>query len=330
MGFDRLIGHERPVRLLKAMLAGDRLPHGLLISGPTGVGKRTLALALARAVNCLSSDRPVDACEACLSCRKIEKGTHPDVEELAPEGKARVIKVDQVRELRSRFSYKPYEGRYRVFVIREADRMGEEAANALLKTLEEPPPQSLLVLTSPEESDLLPTILSRCMRLHLSPLNRDVVMAWLERERGLSGPRTRLLAAMSGGCLGRVTNPDPDALWEKRDEVIRRLKGLDPRGPETAVSWAEELAADKEAWPEVFGLMRFWYRDRMVLAGGGADRHVVNDDLLGSMTSSGGRRPEPFIQALSEIDRAEDALNRFIRPDLVFENLILNLADLGW
>lgn len=328
MGFSEIIGHDRAVKLLQAMLSHGRLPHALLITGPEGVGKRSLALALAQAVNCLGPE-PGQPCGTCPACSKIKRGLHPDVVELEPEGRLRLIKIEGVRELKNRVAFRPFEGRTKVFLIREADRMPEPAANALLKTLEEPPPESLLILTAPEESDLLPTIVSRCLHLSLIPLAREVIEDWLARERDLRGDRARLAAALSGGCLGRVMDMVPEEAWSRREGVVARLGRLYAARPEPALKWAAELAGDKEGWPEELSLIRFWYRDLMVLAGGGRERHLVNEDLAGSLKSVvAGRRPEIFAAALAEIERAEDALSRLIRPELVFENLMLALADL--
>ncbi len=329
MGFNNIIGHERAIKLLTAMLVNNRLPHALLLTGPAGVGKYMLARVLAQAVNCLEND-PAKPCGRCEACRKIEREVHPDVVKTEPEGRTRVIKIDTIRELRNRSAFRPYEGRTKVFIIREADRMMEAAANALLKTLEEPPPDSLIILTAPEESDLLTTIVSRCLRVNLAPLSRETVEAFLVRERGLSGPQARLLASLSAGCLGRVQDMDPEAVWSRRKDLLARLGRSDPGRVDEALDWAADLAADKESWPELFSLLRFWYRDLMIVAGGGETRHLVNSDLAPEIKQAGaGYKTQAFASALLEIDRAEDALNRLIRPEMVFENLALNLADLG-
>jgi len=329
MSFDKVIGHEKPLNLLKAMLVNDRLPHALLFTGPPGVGKRTLAVALAQAVNCLGPN-PSEPCGRCSACRKIKRGVHPDLVEIEPEGRLRTIKIDRIRELRNQAAFRPFEGRTKVFIVREADRMGAEAANALLKTLEEPPPDTLIVLTSPEESDLLPTIVSRCLRLNLAPLPGETIENWLIQERGVEAAQARLLASLSGGCLGRVMDMDAETILTQRQRIVNKLGLLDTRRIEPALDWASDLAGDREAWPEVFSLLRFWFRDLMIMVGGGDERHLVNQDLATELRSAGtGKGPGTYIAALDEVERAEDALNRLVRPELVLENLMLNLTDLG-
>lgn len=329
MSFDEVIGHEKPLNLLKAMLVNDRLAHALLFTGPPGVGKRTLAIALAQAVNCLGPN-PSEPCGLCSACRKIKRGVHPDFIELEPEGRLRTIKIERVRELRNQAAFRPYEGRTKVFIVREADRMGTEAANAMLKTLEEPPPDTLIILTSPEESDLLPTIVSRCLRLNLAPLPEAAIENWLIRERSDEAAQARLLASLSGGCLGRVMDMDAETILSRRQWIVDKLGLLDTRRIEPALDWAADLAGDRETWLEAFSLLRFWFRDLMIMAGGGDERRLVNQDLAAELRSAGmGRGPETYIAALDEIDRAEDALNRLVRPELVLENLMLNLTGLG-
>ncbi|MDY6851022.1 MAG: DNA polymerase III subunit delta' [Thermodesulfobacteriota bacterium] len=329
MSFGEVIGHEKPLNLLRTMLVNDRLPHALLFTGPAGVGKRTLAVALAQAVNCLGPN-PSEPCGLCSACRKIKRGVHPDFIELEPDGRLRTIKIERVRELRNKAAFRPYEGRTKVFIVREADRMGIEAANAMLKTLEEPPPDTLIILTSPEESGLLPTIVSRCLRLNLAPLPGAAIENWLIRERSADAAQARLLASLSGGCLGRAMDMDAETILSRRQWIMDKLELLDARRIEPALDWAADLAGDREAWPEVFSLLRFWFRDLMIMAGGGDERRLVNQDLAAELRSAGtGRGPENYIAALDEIDRAEDALNRLVRPELVLENLMLNLTDLG-
>lgn len=330
MPFADIIGHDRPKRLIRAMLDADRLPHALLLTGPAQVGKTALALAVAQAANC-TAERP--PCGACPACAKIERGAHPDVQVIEPEGKLRVIKIETIRELRKSIAFRPYEGRTKVFVVREADRMqvqGDYAANALLKTLEEPPPASLLILTAPGESSLLPTILSRCVRVNLAPLPLDTVEQWLEDHRGLTGPRARLAAALSQGCLGRAKDVDPDDIWDLRQQLLDAVSRLESHDPVPAVEQAETLAADKDRWPDIFRLLRFYYRDLMLTAAGARPDQLVYVDLADRLARRAAERPvRRHIASMDALDRAERSLERLIRPELVWENLLLELTAEG-
>ncbi|MBW2090887.1 MAG: DNA polymerase III subunit delta' [Deltaproteobacteria bacterium] len=327
MGFEQIIGHERPLKMARAMLARGRMPHALLITGPAGVGKRTFALALAQAVNC---ERPEsgEACGTCSACDKISRGVHPDVVEIEPEGRAQVIKIERVRELRTQVSFRPFEGRTKVFLVREAQKMNESSANALLKTLEEPPPASMIILTAPEEADLLPTVVSRCLRLGLAPLSGELIESWLKKERGLTGVEARLLAALSGGCLGRAKEFEAQAIWEQRRETLERLRQLESGGYAAALEWAEYLAKEEDERSLAFDLLRFWYRDLILLACHEDKRRLINSDLADELSRFGRKRKlQTFLNILKKIDKAEEALDRMARPDLVMENLMLNLFE---
>lgn len=342
------------------MLRHGRLPHALLLIGPSGVGKTTLALALAQAASCL---RPIEgeACGACPGCAKVARGAHPDVRVIGPEGRGRTIPIDRIRELRDQAAFRPFEGPNKIFIVREADRMLEAAANALLKTLEEPPPASLILLTATEEADLLPTVVSRCLRLRLTPLDPDLVAAWLERERGETGAGARLLANLAGGCLGRVAELESKAVLEERQAMLARLAGLDPGKPLTALDWADELNQKEierrtvlsrlekvdpedllgaQALAEEvkrideeravrFRLLRLWYRDLLIVAVSGPRRLLVNLDLEPELRRAGRAHPPGvWLAALAALDRADEAIAKMGRSQLVLENLTLGLAGL--
>jgi DNA polymerase-3 subunit delta' len=170
------IGHEWAVELLQQSLETDRVAHAYLLSGPPQIGKTRLALDLAQALNC---EQPEPPCGQCPACLKIERGTHPDVRVIEGEGAGGSIKIAQVRQLQREAVLSPYEGRYRVFVLRRMDLATLEAANSLLKTLEEPPAQVVLILTAVQAEQLPSTVISRCQRLDLRPLSRHIVEASL-------------------------------------------------------------------------------------------------------------------------------------------------------
>src|SRR5713101_6862072 len=175
MPFNTIIGHERPKRFLQAALRSQRLAHALLFHGEEQIGKLLTARVLAQAVNCEAAPAPdpPDACGACRSCRQIEAGSHPDVTILTATGEK--VETDHTREIESRFIYRPLIGRQKIVILDNADLLRREGANALLKTIEEPPPDSLIVLVSSRPEALLPTIRSRCQEIRFAPLALDVV-----------------------------------------------------------------------------------------------------------------------------------------------------------
>ena len=202
------VGHDRAIASLARGLQEGRISHAYLLVGPPQSGKMTLALDLARAVNCLADDRP---CGECSQCQRVDAGLHADVHVLGIDGETTVggrsrvaIGIDQVRAMQHEASLKPYEGRYRVFIVDGAERLSDEAANSLLKILEEPPDQVVLVLLASDLGALLPTVVSRCQRLPLRRLPLERVAREVEARFGLSRVEAEETARLSNGRMGRA------------------------------------------------------------------------------------------------------------------------------
>src|SRR5215207_2319675 len=208
MIFRDIIGHRRLTRLIARAIERESLPPTLLFAGPSGVGKWAVARATAQAVNCTdpitsNDDLAVDACGKCRSCDRIARGMHVDVPMLEPDDRAS-IKVEPVREMLSTISYRPFEGRRRVVLIREADTLEPQAQNSLLKSLEEPPPGTMFILTTAVPGALLPTVRSRCMRLRFGRLTSKEVEAGLTRDHEYSDVEAREAAPLADGSLGQA------------------------------------------------------------------------------------------------------------------------------
>ncbi|NPV60252.1 MAG: DNA polymerase III subunit delta' [Actinobacteria bacterium] len=218
-GWDEVFGQERALAYLRGILERDEVPHALLFTGPRGVGKRTSALLFSAALLC-SSGSP-DGCE---SCRKVARGVHPDLHLVEPEGLQ--IRIEQVRELERQLSLKPQESRRKVAVIDEAESMNESAANAFLKTLEEPPRDTCIILVAAGADDLLPTVASRCHEVRFSPLGKRDVEEYLQRKLGMDSADAERLARLSGGIFGRAL------LWARAPE----LASFRDRGVEAAAA----------------------------------------------------------------------------------------------
>jgi len=318
----QIVGHEWAAALLRHRLAAGGTSHAYLFTGPPQIGKTLLARTLAQALNCPKPDPP---CGHCSACTRIASGSHPDVRIIKGEGAGDSIKIDQVRALQHEAALFPYEGRKRVFILRRMDLASTEAANSLLKTLEEPPAHVVLILTAVDLDALPPTVVSRCQRLDLRPLSRGRVEGAL-RESGIAGDQARLLAGLSAGRIGWAIDASRDAaLLSRRQRGLDQLFRLLPAGRIERLNMAQSLGRDPRASREMLELWAAWWRDLMLLSGRG-DGPVVNVDRMAELRSLA--RPERLGQvwaALQALQTAAAQIEDNVSPRLALEGLFLKL-----
>ena len=337
MPFQPLVGHQRVLALLARAIAGDTLPPALLLAGPAGVGKRRAALAMAETLNCLDLSTgggfEIDACGTCTSCRRIARGVHPDVVVLEP-GDTGTIKIDEIRDVIGRANYRPFEGRRRAVVVDEAETMMPAAQNALLKTLEEPRPGSVVVLVSSMPDALLPTVQSRCPRLRFGALPAADVAGVLMRDHEYNETEARAAAADADGSIGRALAARDVDLVGARDSAQRLLEhAARVSDPVQRLGSAKNLtgkkstpAAEREQLAVCLRVLASLLRDLGMLAAGADAGSLANADLqtnLGRLTAAfGGERS---TCAFAAVDRALGALERNASPKVVADWLVLQL-----
>lgn len=265
-------GHTQIKQDLRQLLAEKRLPHALLFTGMEGIGKKLAAKVLAKALFCNSENAP---CDECVSCKTFTAGNHPDFYYLQPEGKAKNIKIEQIRQMQSQIALSPYLADKRVVLIDGAEYMNEAAANSLLKTLEEPTGEVVFILVTANKDMLLPTILSRCMKIYFAPLGEDEIMSVLKQKYSIDGTKAQVIAKLSGGSMKKVLAFIDEESLNLNDSVWNFIFA----DITAAYIWqlSDELAAmDREKVMQWAGFLQMVVRDLLLIKAGADDSLLYN------------------------------------------------------
>jgi len=330
-------GQDRAVEALRRALSGDRLHHAYLFAGPEGVGKGVTAQGLAEALLCTRPAPDGDACGTCSACHRTGNRQHPDLHIVERREKKtggdleRQIKIDQIRALQRSLSFKSYEGARRVVLLFEPEKMNPATANALLKTLEEPGPDTHFVLITAEAHRLLPTVISRCQRVRFRPLDREVVARRLAELAEIEPAEAALLAGLAEGSIGKGMRLRGSAVLERRADIIDRAD--DPRGAQRVpalLDFADELSKpdQRAALPLVFHLLRTWYRDVLLVQEGMPVDALVHRDLADRLQARAAALDTHAVLArLARLNSTEHAIfERNSNVRLSLESLLLRLA----
>jgi len=337
MSFEDILGQERAKRVLRRALAEKKLPHAYLFYGAEGLGRFKTALTLAQALLCKAGEE--DACGDCSACKRVAGENHPDVIVVRPESRKGTkewiidldlgtIRIEQIREFQRWISVRSFEGGGKVGIFEGADKMNPAASNALLKTLEEPPPASLLILVSPSRSRLLPTIVSRCQPVYFSPLPREDLEAFLSTRPEIPEEGLSLVSALSGGSPGRALALDSQWVTEVRREWIDRLHAFLHSGPEgVLMEFADDLSRSGDLL-DVLDIYESWYRDLLVCKINVPER-IINRDYMEELAeASVEQEPTETISRIESIRQARrEVLGPFnLNKQSVMEGLLLKLS----
>lgn len=321
MPFASITGQDRAISFLQQSLTQQRLAHTLLFSGADGVGKKTTALALAQALNCQT---PVlgDSCGVCLACKKITDRNHPDVKVIEPDGQR--IKIDQIRdEVQHQVHLRPLEGKYKVYIINEAESMTVEAANSLLKILEEPPATVMIILITSQAYQLLDTIQSRCQEIRFNPIAVEPLSQWLVKQLEIDPVQAQTLAMLSEGRPAealRLAEPDSQRM---RQTIIQTLL---VRTPGEWDKLALQLGEFKNELTEILTLMLSWFRDLLVIQQEPESGLVVNQDFKQDLIKMVSQESQSsLIHKCQLIMQALTQSKRNINQQLLLEVLLMRL-----
>ncbi|MGQ9546546.1 MAG: DNA polymerase III subunit delta' [Dehalococcoidia bacterium] len=322
----RVIGQDKILSLLDYGLKTNAIAHAYLLIGPRHVGKGTLAINLAQALNCDALEVP---CGECRSCQRILEGKHADVTVTRVDSRTE-IGIDDVKELQRLANLPPYEGKCKVFIIEDAEYLSAEAANRLLKILEEPPPGVVWLLLAADQERLLPTIISRCQRLELKPLSTERMQEILINSHNVEADKAKLLARLSHGRLGWALSAlANDEILEKRSQKIAELVSLSNAGLEQRFGYAQEVAnlfsQNRRDAVEIVEIWLDWWRDLMLIKAGCQDA-IINFDYESTLKEQcRGLDLREIEDFLAKLCLLEERIFQNVNPRLAWEWLMLNL-----
>jgi DNA polymerase III subunit delta' len=327
MSFKDVLGHTKPIELLKRAVKKDKMAQSYLFVGNEGIGKKWVALQFAKFLNCLEAGSALrDACDRCVSCRKINDHVHPDVLLLEPEGQT--LKVEQVRQMQRDLAYRPYEGKYRICILSAADRMAPNMSNTLLKTLEEPPLRTVLILLANSPRLLLPTILSRCQPIRFSPLSIPVVTEWLTDKEGLEPAEAHLLASLSEGSIGKALEIRDEIREVPRRELFESLVGLPKVSFEKKDRLLEALPSQRESLLLILEVMKTLVRDLLITKIVKRDPILIHGDLRSLMEKLASTWTIPaLLKRIETLHRTALAVRSNANTTLALEAMMLSWAE---
>jgi len=325
MAFKDILGNERQKKILRKALQKDRIPNSMLFCGLEGVGKKSLALVLAKAMNC--EKKKDDACEVCSPCKAISRDNFPDVMVISPDGN--IIKIDQIRILKQTAYLKPMVGQKRVFIVAEAEKMNEEAANSLLKILEEPPLFSYIILVTHNPDVIKPTIKSRCQILSFQPVSREDIEKIL-LEKGFGKERAKIIALLVGGNLKKALNLEWEEIQAKRAKAWELFLSLLKKEKVATFlkNYVSSRSLRREELEEVLEIFSSFCRDLILIKEKSDIRLLMNPDYAEVF-----KKTENFLSLskamdyLEKIDYAFYAMQKNLNMNLLVTSLFSNLIS---
>lgn len=327
MAFKDVLGHSRPIEFLQRAIKNEKVVNSYLFLGSEGIGKKYVALQFAKALNCLEGEvERGEACDHCSSCKKIDHALHPDILIIEPEGQN--IKVEQVRQLQRDLAYRPYEGKRRVCILTAADRMAPNMSNILLKTLEEPPLHTLIILLANNSRFILPTILSRCQPIRFNPLPIPLVSKWLMEGKGFNETNAHLLASLSEGSPGKALEIQEEILQVPREKLLKEWVGLKSLSIERMWGWVESLPSQRENLLLMLEVAKTLLRDLVMVKTLKKQSKLIHSDLLQVM------EPMATTWSLSSLLKRMEILHQTMlaikanaNTSLALETMMLSWAE---
>lgn len=326
--FKDIIGQESIKKHLQTAIKTGNLSHAYIINGEYGSGRQTIASALAKTIQCQSKTDDTDACGVCTSCKQAESHNHPDIKYITHDKTS--ISVNDIREqLNNDISIKPYSSEYKIYIIPDANKMTEQAQNALLKTIEEPPVYAIIILLTENCDSLLPTIRSRCVTLTINPVEKDKICTYLENKFQLEPEQAQIAANYCQGNIGKAIRfASSSDFIEMKNQVLKLLKNLDSMDIASIIDTIKEFSTHKNDINDYLDLMLLWYRDVLMLKVTKDANLLLYSDEYSAISEQATKRDYENIEnIIAAIDKAKVRLKANVNFDVTIELMILAMKD---
>ena len=326
--FKDIIGQESIKKHLQTAIKTGNLSHAYIINGEYGSGRQTIASALAKTIQCQSKTDDTDACGVCTSCKQAESHNHPDIKYITHDKTS--ISVNDIREqLNNDISIKPYSSEYKIYIIPDANKMTEQAQNALLKTIEEPPVYAIIILLTENCDSLLPTIRSRCVTLTMNPVEKDKICTYLENKFQLEPEQAQIAANYCQGNIGKAIRfASSSDFIEMKNQVLKLLKNLDSMDIASIIDTIKEFSTHKNDINDYLDLMLFWYRDVLMFKVTKDANLLLYSDEYSAISEQATKRDYENIEnIIAAIDKAKVRLKANVNFDVTIELMILAMKD---
>lgn len=326
--FKDIIGQESIKKHLQTAIKTGNLSHAYIINGEYGSGRQTIASALAKTIQCQSKTDDTDACGVCTSCKQAESHNHPDIKYITHDKTS--ISVNDIREqLNNDISIKPYSSEYKIYIIPDANKMTEQAQNALLKTIEEPPVYAIIILLTENCDSLLPTIRSRCVTLTMNPVEKDKICTYLENKFQLEPEQAQIAANYCQGNIGKAIRfASSSDFIEMKNQVLKLLKNLDSMDIASIIDTIKEFSTHKNDINDYLDLMLLWYRDVLMFKVTKDANLLLYSDEYSAISEQATKRDYENIEnIIAAIDKAKVRLKANVNFDVTIELMIFAMKD---
>ncbi|MBR5338167.1 MAG: DNA polymerase III subunit delta' [Lachnospiraceae bacterium] len=324
--YKSIIGHEKTIEFLKNSIAADKVSHAYIFDGEDYSGKSLLAGAFAMSLQCEAGGS--EPCGECHSCKQAQTDNHPDIIWLDHE-KPGSVGVDDIRKLNGNLLIKPYSGRYKIYIIREAEKMTDQAQNALLKTIEEPPEYAVIIMLTNNYESFLPTIRSRCVRVSLEPVSNDVLIKFLREQQGVNDYQARICAAFAQGNVGKALKlAQSEEFNQMKDEVLRLVKNIKRMEQFEVLSLLHNITEYKLSIYDFLDMIMVWYRDVLLFKATSDANGLIFKDELSDIRHQANESSYQGIEAILEsLEKAKVRIRANVNFDLVVELLFLAMRE---